>query len=112
MGEKSCCVTGHRGIPEDKLPYVEEELRKTVQAAIPYATRVKNKSPLFRKILASCEFIVWTVALLSPRSSLLSGAASIPQRPDNSSRLRPCPMRIVRMLLPISERIPATVSPP
>lgn len=96
MGEKSCCVTGHRNIPEDKLPYVEEELRKAVQtaiedgftrfisgfaegtdllfaaivaeekeknpgihleAAIPYATRVKNKGSLFRKMLSSCDFI-------------------------------------------------------
>ena len=96
MGEKSCCVTGHRDIPADKLPYMEEELRKAVQsaiedgftrfisgfaegtdllfaaivaeekeknpgihleAAIPYATRVKSKSPLFQKMLTSCDFI-------------------------------------------------------
>lgn len=96
MKEKCCCVTGHRDIPADKLPYVEEELRKAVkaaiedgftlfisgfaegtdllfaaivveekeknpaihlEAAIPYATRVKNKSSLFRKMLASCDFI-------------------------------------------------------
>lgn len=96
MGEKSCCVAGHRDIPADKLPYVEKELRKAVQmaiedgftrfisgfaegtdllfaaivaeekeknpgihleAAIPYATRVKSKSFLFQKMLASCDFI-------------------------------------------------------
>ena len=34
MKEKCCCVSGHRDIPADKLPYVKEELRKAVQAAI------------------------------------------------------------------------------
>lgn len=34
MKNKSCCVTGHRDIPKDKLPYVEEELRKAVKAAV------------------------------------------------------------------------------
>lgn len=29
-----CCVTGHRELPEDKVHYVEEELRKEIQAAI------------------------------------------------------------------------------
>ena len=33
MIEKTCCVTGHREIPTDKLAYVETELRKAVIAA-------------------------------------------------------------------------------
>lgn len=33
MIEKTCCVTGHREIPEDKLAYVEAELRKAILAA-------------------------------------------------------------------------------
>lgn len=96
MKGKTCCITGHRDIPPDKLSYVEEELRKAVkeaiedgftlfisgfaegvdllfasivieekeknpslhlEAAIPYPTRVKNKSPLFQKMLAGCDFI-------------------------------------------------------
>lgn len=32
--EKTCCVTGHRDIPEEKRSYVESELRKAVLAAI------------------------------------------------------------------------------
>jgi len=96
MKEKCCCVTGHRNIPEGKLAYVEEELRKAVrlaiadgftrfisgfaegvdllfativaeekekdprlylEAAIPYAARVKSKNPLFQKMLASCNAV-------------------------------------------------------
>lgn len=34
MKEKSCCVTGHRDIPADKLAYVESELRAAIKAAI------------------------------------------------------------------------------
>lgn len=34
MEEKICCVTGHRDIPADRLAYVEQELRREVQAAI------------------------------------------------------------------------------
>lgn len=34
MEEKTCCVTGHRDIPVDRLAYVEQELRREVQAAI------------------------------------------------------------------------------
>lgn len=33
MIEKTCCVTGHREIPADKLAYVKTELRKAVMAA-------------------------------------------------------------------------------
>ncbi len=34
MAEKLCCVTGHRDIPEDRIAYVEQELRREVLAAI------------------------------------------------------------------------------
>ena len=34
MGEKTCCVTGHRDVPAGKEQYVEEALRKEVLAAI------------------------------------------------------------------------------
>lgn len=34
MIEKTCCVTGHRDIPEDKRAYVEAELKKEVLSAI------------------------------------------------------------------------------
>lgn len=31
---KSCCVTGHRDIPTDKISFVEQELRKEIQSAL------------------------------------------------------------------------------
>ena len=34
MGEKTCCVTGHRDVPVGNEQYVEEALRKEVLAAI------------------------------------------------------------------------------
>ena len=34
MAEKTCCVTGHRDIPENKLTYVKEELKKHILQAI------------------------------------------------------------------------------
>lgn len=34
MMGKTCCVTGHRDIPEDKRAYVETELKKEVLSAI------------------------------------------------------------------------------
>ena len=34
MIEKTCCVTGHRKIPMNRLAYVELELRKTIMAAV------------------------------------------------------------------------------
>ena len=34
MIAKTCCVTGHREIPADKLAYVEAELIKSVVAAV------------------------------------------------------------------------------
>ena len=34
METKTCCVTGHRDIPKERLDFVEQELRREVQAAI------------------------------------------------------------------------------
>ena len=34
MDEKTCCVTDHRDISKEHLDYVEQELRREVQAAI------------------------------------------------------------------------------
>ena len=34
MAEKTCCVTGHRDIPEARIAYVEQELRREVEEAI------------------------------------------------------------------------------
>ena len=34
MVEKTCCVTGHRDIPENRISYVEQELLREVQTAI------------------------------------------------------------------------------
>lgn len=34
MTVKTCCVTGHRDIPEDRRAYVDEELKKVVEAAV------------------------------------------------------------------------------
>lgn len=34
MEIKTCCVTGHRNIPADKIDYVKQELRREVLAAV------------------------------------------------------------------------------
>lgn len=34
MDSKTCCVTGHRNIPANKINYVKHELRREIQAAI------------------------------------------------------------------------------
>lgn len=34
MNEKTCCVTGHRDIPEGRKSYVIQELQREVLAAI------------------------------------------------------------------------------
>lgn len=34
MSKKTCCVTGHRHIPEDKLGYVKERLKEQIEVAI------------------------------------------------------------------------------
>ena len=34
MDKKTCCVTGHRDIPAERIAYVEQELRREVRAAI------------------------------------------------------------------------------
>ena len=93
MAEKTCCVTGHRDIPEDRIAYVEQELRHEVEeaiaegytrfisgfaegvdpifativaeqmehrpdlfleAAIPYAGRLKTKNKQFHELLRAC----------------------------------------------------------
>lgn len=96
MVRKTCCVTGHRDIPADKLGYVEQELRRELaeavadgytrfisgfaegadlmfaalvveekerhpelflEAALPYAGRVKTKDKRFHKLLRLCDGI-------------------------------------------------------
>ena len=96
MAEKTCCVTGHRDIPEDRIAYVEQELRREVlaaiqdgytrfisgfaegadlmfaaivaeqkehnpdlflEAAIPYAGRLKTKNKQFHELLRTCDGI-------------------------------------------------------
>lgn len=34
MNEKTCCVTGHRDIPADKMAYVREQLEAEIEQAI------------------------------------------------------------------------------
>ena len=34
MDKKTCCVTGHRDIPAERISNVEQELRREVRAAI------------------------------------------------------------------------------
>lgn len=92
--EKTCCVTGHREIPDDRLSYVEKELRReiqeairdgytrflsgfaegvdlifaaivaeeknrhpqlTLEAAIPYAGRLKTPNKRFHELLQACD---------------------------------------------------------
>lgn len=94
MFEKTCCVTGHRNIQEERSSYVEQELRREVlaaiqdgytrfisgfaegadlmfaaivaeqkehnpdlflEAAIPYAGRLKTKNQQFQKLLRVCN---------------------------------------------------------
>lgn len=94
MGEKTCCVTGHRDISAERIAYVEQELRREIQtaieegytrfisgfaegadlmfaaivaeqkkvhpdlfleAAIPYAGRVKTKNKQFHELLRACN---------------------------------------------------------
>lgn len=94
--KKTCCVTGHRDIPEDRIAYVEQELRREVlaaiqdgytrfisgfaegadlmfaaivaeqkehnpdlflEAAIPYAGRLKTKNKQFQELLRACDGI-------------------------------------------------------
>ena len=96
MIEKTCCVTGHRDIPSDKLDYVERELRRELaeaiadgythflsgfaegvdllfaalvveekarhtelflEAALPYAGRLKTKDKRFHELLRLCDGI-------------------------------------------------------
>lgn len=96
MGSLTCCVTGHRDIPVERIAHVEQELRREVleaisagytrfisgfaegadlmfaaivakqknyhpelflEAAIPYAGRLKTRSKQFRAILQACDGI-------------------------------------------------------
>lgn len=96
MDEKTCCVTGHRDIPETRIAYVEQELRREVlsaiedgytrfisgfaegadlifaaivaeqkeqhpdlylEAALPYAGRIKTKNQEFQRLLRVCNAI-------------------------------------------------------
>ena len=96
MAEKTCCVTGHRNIPVERITYVEQELRREVlaaiedgytrfisgfaegvdlmfvaivaeqkvhdpdlflEAAIPYAGRMKTKNKQFHELLRACDGI-------------------------------------------------------
>ena len=96
MFEKTCCVTGHRNIQEERSSYVEQELRREVlaaiqdgytrfisgfaegadlmfaaivaeqkehnpdlflEAAIPYAGRLKTKNKQFHELLRACDGI-------------------------------------------------------
>lgn len=94
--EKTCCVTGHREIPAEKIEFVKEALRKEVaaaiadgytrflsgfaagvdlmfaaavvdakkkhkdkelilEAAIPYAGRLKSRDKMFRALMDACD---------------------------------------------------------
>ena len=94
MGSLTCCVTGHRDIPAERIAYVEQQLRREVleaieagytrfisgfaegtdltfaaivaeqkerhpelflEAAIPYAGRLKTRSKQFHTLLPSCD---------------------------------------------------------
>lgn len=96
MDEKTCCVTGHRDIPMDRIAYVGQELRREVlnaiedgytrflsgfaegadlifaeivaeekkyhpelilEAAIPYAGRLKTKDGKFHDLLRVCNAV-------------------------------------------------------
>ena len=107
MAEKTCCVTGHRDIPEDRIAYVEQELRREVlaaiqdgytrfisgfaegadlmfaaivveqkkhnpdlflEAAIPYAGRLKTKNKQFHELLQTVDkaLLLQVLLLLEP----------------------------------------------
>lgn len=96
MGEKTCCVTGHRDIPKNQVDYIKNELQREVlsaiddgytrflsgfadgidlmfaaivakektrhpelilEAAIPYARRLKNQDRQFQLLLGACNSI-------------------------------------------------------
>lgn len=96
MGSLTCCVTGHRDIPVERIAHVEQELRREVleaieagytrftsgfaegadlmfaaivaeqkerhpelflEAAIPYAGRLKTRSKQFHALLPACNGI-------------------------------------------------------
>ena len=96
MVYKTCCITGHRDIPAERMAYVEQQLRREVleaieagytrfisgfaegtdlmfaaivaehkklypelflEAAIPYAGRLKTRSKQFQALLQACDGI-------------------------------------------------------
>ena len=96
MVYKTCCITGHRDIPAERMAYVEQELRRAVleaieagytrfisgfaegadlmfaaivaeqkenhpelflEAAIPYAGRLKTRNKQFHALLQACDGI-------------------------------------------------------
>lgn len=96
MSEKTCCVTGHRDIPAERITYVEQELRREIlaaiadgytrflsgfaegsdlifasivanekeyrpelllEAAIPYAGRLKTRNRQFHALLRTCDSV-------------------------------------------------------
>lgn len=119
MGEMTCCVTGHRDIPLDRISYVEQELRcevlaaiedgytrflsgfadgadlifaaivaeekkhhldLTLEAAIPYAGRLKTKDKRFHDLLRACDSIkvecqAYTPACFMQRNRYMVGQA-------------------------------------
>ena len=105
MIEKTCCVTGHREIPENRIDYVKQELQKQVvsaieegytrflcgfaegadllfaavvaeeqkkrpelrlEAAIPYAGRLKTKNQRFHELLLCCSDVKVTCEKYTP----------------------------------------------
>ena len=96
VSEKTCCVTGHRDIPAERITYVEQELRREIlaaiadgytrflsgfaegsdlifasivanekehrpelllEAAIPYAGRLKTRNRQFHALLRTCDSV-------------------------------------------------------
>ena len=74
MQKKTCCVTGHRNIPDAQRPYVESELRREVCQAIQdgytrfisgfaagadliFADRVNTHDARFHELLSMCDAV-------------------------------------------------------
>ena len=82
MKEKTCCVTGHREIPEDKLAYVESELKKAVMAAVKDGyTRFINGGAAGADLLFAA-----VVAELREQGCPISLEAALPYRGRLNSR--------------------------
>lgn len=120
MAEKTCCVTGHRDIPEARIAYVEQELRREVEeaiaegytrfisgfaegvdlmfaaivaeqmehrpelfleAAIPYAGRLKKKISSFKNCCGPARALRWCVRNMPPHA-LCSATVTWPGSPS------------------------------